>query len=72
MTEDLDAIIALTNRLKPLLAGHPPGIQGGALAGLVALWLGGHHVKGDPEATEKFRAKLLDMHCLAVRQLVDA
>jgi hypothetical protein len=72
MTQDLDAIIALTNRIKPLLAVHPPAIQGGALAGLVAIWLSGHHAEGNPKATQKLRAELLATHCFAVRQLVDA
>jgi hypothetical protein len=39
MTHDSQA---LANRIKPLLAGHSPFVQGAALAELVSLWLAGH------------------------------
>lgn len=35
--------IDLAASIRPLLANKPPGVQGGALAELVALWVAGHH-----------------------------
>jgi hypothetical protein len=60
---------ALANRIKPLLAGHPAELQGAVLADLLAIWLAGHHVEGDEDATRKFRAELLSDHLAAVRLL---
>lgn len=34
---------ALSNRIKPLLAGQRPEIQGAALADLVSIYFAGHH-----------------------------
>jgi hypothetical protein len=62
-------IAAIVDRVRPLLAGHSPEIQGAALADLLAIWLAGHHVAGDEDATRTMRAELLAMHCGAVRNL---
>lgn len=32
----------IEERIKPLLAGHPPELQGAVLADLISLWLAGH------------------------------
>ena len=53
----------------PLLKGHPPEMQGAVLADLLAIWLAGHHVAGDEDATRMMRAELLAMHCGQVRFL---
>jgi hypothetical protein len=44
-------------------------MQGAILADLLAIWLAGHHVEGDKDATRKMRVELLAEHCTAVRQL---
>jgi hypothetical protein len=62
-------IAAIVDRVRPLLAGHSPEIQGAALADLLAIWLAGHHVAGDEHATRTMRAELLAMHCGEVRNL---
>lgn len=62
---------ALVESLKPLFAGHNPGVQGAALADLLAIWLAGHIIVGDADATRTLRAGLLAHHCSAVRMLVD-
>lgn len=62
-------IAALVDRIGPLLAGRSPDIQGGALADLLAIWLAGHHVEGDGEATRKMREALLLYHIGQVREL---
>lgn len=56
--------------LFPLLAGHPPEIQGAALADLTAIWLAGHIYDGDAEATAGLRESLLEYHMAAVRALI--
>ncbi len=40
---DPNLALALSARIKPLLAGHPPEVQGAALADLLSIWLAGHH-----------------------------
>jgi hypothetical protein len=59
----------IVEQIKPALAGLPPEVQGAILADLLAIWLAGHHVEGDADATRKMRAELLAEHCTAVRQL---
>jgi hypothetical protein len=66
---DLEEITLVAERIKPLLAGHDPAVQGAVLADLVGLWLAGHQVPGDAEATRTLRAHLLAEHCAVVRQL---
>lgn len=40
---DAAVIVAISQRIKPILAGSGSGVQGGVLADLVSLWLAGHH-----------------------------
>jgi hypothetical protein len=62
-------IAAIVDRIRSLLASKPAEVQGGVLAELLAIWLAGHHVEGDEDATRKMRAELLAMYCTTVRQL---
>jgi hypothetical protein len=56
--------------IKPILAGREPIVQGGAvLADLLAIWLAGHQVEGDAEATRKLRGDILATHLLMVEEL---
>jgi hypothetical protein len=64
-------IARVVERIKPILAGRPPEMIGAVLADLLAIWLAGHHVAGDEDATRKLRAELLADHCFAVRQLTE-
>jgi len=68
---DVQLVDALVEQIAPLLGGKPPEVQGAVLADLVAIWLAGHHVDGDADATRKLRAELLTEHCSVVRQLVE-
>ena len=61
---------ALEKQLSRLLMGKDPGVQGAALANLLALWLAGHVVQGDPQATQALREAMLEVHLSAVWQLV--
>ena len=56
-------------QIKPLLAGRTTAIQGAILADMLAIWLAGHHVDGDEDATRSLRAELLSLHLTAVRAL---
>jgi hypothetical protein len=59
---DPNAVAKVVDRVCPILAGHHPGIQGAALADLLAIWLAGH----PPEVREG----LLTFHIAQVRQLI--
>jgi len=64
------AVEALVERVKPLFDGHPPEVQGAALADLLAIWLVGHGVEGKPKMTDNLRKALLAMHVDSVRDLM--
>jgi hypothetical protein len=53
-----------------VLAGRPPEIQSAILADLLATFLAGHIVRGNPAATNDIREKILASHVGLVRELV--
>lgn len=65
---DISAVVEMVHRIKPLLAGQPPAVQGAVLAELLAIWLGGHRVPGRPSAQAALRENLLDEHIATVRK----
>jgi hypothetical protein len=75
MTDDYaelnaDDVVALVDKLKPVLKGYPPPVQGAALADLLALWLAGHRDPRGFAETTQLRAALLEHHMEHVRQLI--
>jgi hypothetical protein len=52
----------LSMKIRPLLAGLSPEVQGGVLADLVSVFIAGHH----PE----LREAMLEMHVDLVRELI--
>jgi hypothetical protein len=52
----------IVNRIRPLLAGKPPELQGAVLADLLAMFLAGHH--------PGLREEILQLHIKAVRDLI--
>lgn len=52
----------LFDQLRPILAGHSPGIQGAVLAQATAAWLAGHPFE--------IRERLLAMHSEAVLRFI--
>ena len=54
---------ALTRVISEVLQGLPPGVQSGALAELLAIWIAGHH----PDIREQMFADHVDL----ARRLVD-
>lgn len=69
-TEDADAAVRLAEKARPIFAGQPQEIVAGALADLVALWLAGNVIPGDPKKTERMREELLKDHVKVVRMLI--
>ena len=61
---------ALVARIKPLLAGHDPELQGAVLSDLVAIWVAGYRTC-EPGEGEVLRRELLELHCKHVVELVD-
>jgi len=57
--------------IRPELAGEPPNVQGAVLADILAIWLAGHIVPGDKQATDALREDMLKTHLKQVRQLVE-
>jgi hypothetical protein len=71
--EAAEAIEVLSKRILPIvqhLAGQHPSVQGGALANLVATWLGGYDAAHDVVRTRDLRTKLLADFLMAVDRLV--
>ena len=59
---DPEQVERIAARIKPLLAGHPPEVQGAALADLLSLFIAGHH--------PAIRDEMLALHFQAVRDLI--
>ena len=70
ITELQRRIEGMTKPMGKILAGKPPEYQSAALADLVAMWLAGNIVIGDPEATREHREWLLGQFVNLVRDLV--
>jgi hypothetical protein len=66
-----DEAMALVKKIRPLLAGKDPSVQGAVLADLLAMWLAGHVQLGDPEATKRIREQALETHIVGVKTLID-
>ena len=67
MIAEVEAIVM---RARAVLAGHPPALQGAALADLLAMWLAGHIVPGSASKTNAKREALLKMHVEMVCELI--
>jgi hypothetical protein len=57
--------LRIVERIKPILAGQPPQVQGAVLAELLGLWLAGHYLMGDAVIED-----VLATHIEAVRKLI--
>jgi hypothetical protein len=69
-TQTTEEVVAIVEQIKPLLAGKSAEVQGAVLADCLAIWLAGHHVAGQEDATRRMREEFLDVHCSMVRELV--
>lgn len=77
MTDTFEALaqraresMTLIAKIRRLLEGKPPDVQGAILADLLAMWLAGHVSPDDDEATEGFHELILQVHLEAVRALI--
>jgi hypothetical protein len=68
---DADEAMTLVKKIRPLLAGKDPSVQGAVLADLLAMYLAGHVIRGDPEGTKSFREQALEVHIVGVKALID-
>jgi hypothetical protein len=66
-----DEAMALVKAIRPLLAGRDQSVQGAVLADLLAMYLAGHVIRGDPEGTKSFREQALEVHLVGVKALID-
>jgi len=69
MTGD-DAKIGIIEEIKSLLADAGPDLMGSVAAELMANWLSGYVVAGDPAATATARKKMLEFNCEHIWELV--
>jgi hypothetical protein len=69
--DEATEVMALVQAISPLLVGRSHWVQGAVLADLLAMWLAGHIVRGDPRQTKKVREQMLKSHLIAVRALID-
>lgn len=67
---DASDVEPIVERIRPLLAGHPPMVQGAVLADLLAIWIAGHIVVGKPTRTAEIREAFLERHLELVRELI--
>ena len=65
-------VLETVARIKPHLAGLAPEVQGAVLCELLSLWLAGHRVEGDPEATVALRKALIDNHIESALDMLPA
>jgi hypothetical protein len=63
--------LELVQRIKPLLAGRHPTVQGATLAELTAIWLSGYIVVGDESQTRELQAQLLEVQVKCIRALLE-
>jgi hypothetical protein len=57
-------VAQMTDRMKSLLVGFPPDVQGAMLADLTAIWLAGH--------APQIRRVIYDQHAAMIWPLVEA
>jgi hypothetical protein len=70
-SEQANEALELARVISVLLAGRDQDVQGAALADLLAMWLAGHVIRGNPKKTADLREVMLDEHLKAVRSLIE-
>ena len=69
--EQATEVMELVRAIRPMLANRTPEVQGMALADLLAAWLAGHVLLGNPKETRKMRKQMLKGHLVAVEGLIE-
>lgn len=67
--EQVHAVEAIYEKVRPLFAGQAPMVVGAVLAELLATWLASHTC-GEPGPNKKYRDELIRLHIAKVRQLI--
>lgn len=62
MTQESELVLQLVDKIKPILRGHDPSVQGCALCELLSLWLAGH--------APDLRDEVLRIHLEQLNELV--
>jgi hypothetical protein len=65
-----DEVVRLTEEIKPMLAGHKPEVQSAVLAELLATWVLGFQVPGNPKAGIEMQDKFLAGHLNLMMELI--
>lgn len=60
----------IANRLKMLITGNHPAVQGAVLADAVATFVAAHYVEGDLEGTRLVRGEILADFMMTVERLM--
>lgn len=68
--EHTEQVEALAGALGELLHGEDPRVVGGALADVLAMYIAGHVVFGNAEATMRVRTAALALHIDIVQSLI--
>ena len=67
---EIKLVDRLVQQIKPILAGHPPEIQGAVLCECTALWLAGFNPDRPPAERREKREEMLAFHDRYVRKMV--
>jgi hypothetical protein len=62
--------ITLTQKIRTMLEGKPPEMQGAVLADLLAMWVAGHVDALSQDDSKGVRELILQVHLEAVRGLI--
>jgi hypothetical protein len=66
--QQMDEAYDLVNRIRPLLSGRHPSVQGAVLADLVARWLAGHDANIREASLEKWLSMARDLVKLVIAE----
>jgi len=67
---DMREIENVVARIKPLLAGRRPDVQGVILAECLSIWITGHLLPGQPKATAELWGSIWRMHFAKAAELI--
>lgn len=60
-SDDAKLAQSISNRIKPMLAGHGPGVQGAVLLELVSIWVAGHNPSSRAEIWKQWEEAIMDL-----------
>ena len=69
--DDVKEVEFIVKAASGLLHGRSGQVQGAALADLLAMWLAGHLILGDPKKTKRLREEMIAAHLKTVRAMIE-